>query len=240
MQAFLSDGWQKQMLATNLLLIDYDLKQGNDNLDGYNSLAIQSCLKGDVKAALALFSKAIKLGTGMHVYLHYCGALLFACLAASYDLVGDAENKAKAKEHAVFLDHWIPLQSTNLMDFIVSTDPLRACISKNLDFFVERSQHVIFDYKFEGLYADMLKTLQNDAPQDCLNKALHLTHLASEQHFYYHQECSKIYYNRALCFFANGDAELALNDITIALDFDKKNPLNQMFRQLQSDIKTLC
>ncbi len=235
MQAQLSWQEQNQMRETNLLLINPSCKLKNIyNIDDCNNLAIQHYLKGDIDNALLLFNSAVKLGAGMHVYLHYCGALLFACLAAVYDLAGDIVSSNKAKEHAIFLDHWIPLQNVNLVDFISSAEPLKACISKNLDFFTQGSQHLIFDYNFTKIYADLLNTMQTKSPQDFLNKAIDITRVASEQHFHYHRECSKIYHNRALCFLKKGQRELALNDITIALDFDKNNPLNHLFRDLLS------
>jgi len=199
------------------------------NADHYNNKAKELFDKGLPQEAILLYNKAVRLGGGMHVYFHWLGGLLYLLLFKAYKENNLSEEASKALEHAIFLDHSLNA-NIDIIQYLRALNLEEILISHHSPYYAADSKHLVFSYNCQERIEGLLSLVYQDKNDELLQKLTSITRLASEQHLHYHIECSKIYFNRGLCFLDINERELAINDFNIALEFDKKNPNNAIYK----------
>ncbi len=199
------------------------------NADHYNNKAKELFDKGLPQEAILLYNKAVRLGGGMHVHFHWLGGLLYLLLFKAYKENNLSEEASKALEHAIFLDHSLNA-NINIKQYLGALNLEEILISHHSPYYAANSKHLVFSYNSEQVLELLKSLVYQDKYDELLQSLRDIAKLASEQHLHYHIECSKIYFNRGLCFLAINEKELAINDFNIALEFDKKNPNNTIYK----------
>jgi tetratricopeptide (TPR) repeat protein len=199
------------------------------NADYYNNKAKELFDNGLPQEAILLYNKAVRLGGGMHVHFHWLGGLLYLLLFKAYKEHNFNDEANKALEHAIFLDHSLTA-NIDIRQYLEALNLEEVLISHKSPYYTANSQHLVFSYNCQERIEGLLSLVYQDKNDELLQKLTSITKLASEQHLHYHIECSKIYFNRGLCFLAINERELAINDFNIALEFDKKNPNNSIYK----------
>lgn len=197
-----------------LLLENHHFKNPNNSIDFLNSQAVKA---KDLDEQMTFLQMATHKVEKFHSFFHFEQSFFHLQLALNL-LKNNQEKEAKEQlELAIFQDHCND-QAIAILEGKPFIKTYKR-VYENFDEYIEfATEEKVKDTKQESYWLDYEDYLKD--PKETILRII--IDKIREHHLNYHIEAAKLYLNRAIIFFHQGEIDLAKNDLRKAFYLDSK------------------